>query len=118
MTFLIKYLELDTKIIFASDLDIKLKKLDYVIELTKKVGGDIFVFGALGKDYTNIEYLNKHNIKAYFQNYNHPQYSQLSNNFHPFMGIIDLLFNIDSNLVVNKILENNITKNQLKELYA
>lgn len=118
LNFLIKYLNIDTKIVLASDLDIKSKKLDYVIELTKKVGGDIFVFGALGKDYANIEYLNKHKIKAYFQNYNHPQYTQLSNDFHPFIGIIDLLFNVDRNLIVDKILENNITKNQLKELYV
>lgn len=118
LNFLIKYLNIDTKIVLASDLDIKSKKLDYVIELTKKVGGDIFVFGALGKDYANIEYLNKHNIKPYFQKYNHPQYSQLSNDFHPFMGIIDLLFNVDRNLIIDKIVESNITKNQLTELYV
>lgn len=118
LNFLIKYLNIDTKIVLASDLDIKSKKIDYVIELTKKVGGDIFIFGALGKDYANIEYLNKHNIKAYFQSYNHPQYTQLSNNFHSFMGIIDLLFNVDRNLIIDKIVESNITKNQLKELYV
>jgi hypothetical protein len=118
LIFLIKYLEIDTKIVLASDLDIKSKKIDYVLELTKKVGGDIFVFGALGKDYANIEYLNKHNINAYFQSYNHPQYKQLSNNFYPFIGIIDLLFNVDRDLIIDKILEGNITKNQLKELYV
>jgi len=118
LDFIINYLNIDTKIVFASELDIKLKKLDYVIELTKKVGGDVFIFGALGKDYADIDYLNNHGIKPYFQEYKHPEYSQLSDGFHPYIGIIDLLFNIDKDFIIDTIFEKNITKNQLKELYV
>jgi hypothetical protein len=110
--FLISYLELKTEIIFGSELKIEAKKLDYVVETTKKLNGNIFVFGSLGKNYANIEYLKNSGITAYFQEYNHPIYKQNSSKFQKYMGIIDLLFNEVS--VTEIILKDNIKKEYLK----
>jgi len=115
---LLEYLKIDTKIVFASSLNIKSKKLNYVIELSKKLNADIFVFGALGKNYADIEYLKQQNIKPYFQEYKHPIYTQLSKEFHPYMGIIDLLFNEDRDKIIDIILSNNIDKYRLRKKYA
>ena len=115
--FLKDYLKIDTKIVFASDLDIKSKKLEYVCELTHKVGGNIFVFGALGKSYADEKVLKEHNIKAYFQEYNHPIYKQLSKTFYPYMGVIDILFNEKKEDIKDIILSKNITNTMLKEKY-
>lgn len=115
LSFIINYLDIDTKIVFASDLDIKSKKLEYVCELTNRLDGDIFVFGSQGKKYADEDYLGAKNIKPYFQEYKHPIYEQLSKEFYSYMGILDILFNEDKNKIVDIILFNNITKKELRE---
>lgn len=109
---IIEYLKINTKVTFASDLSIQSKKLDYVIELTKKTSGNVFVFGALGKDYADKEILLQNRITPYFQDYSHPQYKQLGAEFIPYMSILDLLFNhgTDSLEIIGK---GNITKQNL-----
>ncbi|MBD3824738.1 MAG: WbqC family protein [Epsilonproteobacteria bacterium] len=93
LRFLVSYLEIRTPILYASSLDIKAKKLDYVIEMCQKTGASSFLFGALGREYADEKVLKDAGITPIFQNYNHPLYSQTSAEFHPYMGIIDLLFN-------------------------
>ena len=115
------YLEIKTKILFASDLFITSQKLDYVIELTRKAGdgeggGDIFVFGALGKDYADIEYLNQKGIIPYFQNYCHPVYTQNTKEFIPCMSILDLMFNEPREKLTDIIMSGNITKEKMIEM--
>lgn len=117
----LEYLEIKTKILFASDLSITSQKLDYVIELTHKAGngegkGDIFVFGALGKDYADVGYLSQERIIPYFQNYCHPVYNQNSKQFIPYMSILDLMFNEPRERLLDIIMSGNIIKNKLLEL--
>lgn len=111
---IVNYLKIDTKIIFASDLDIKSKKIDYVIELTKKLNGNIFIFGKLGQDYADVNYLNDNQIKSIFQDYQHPEYKQKGADFIPCLGIIDLIMNIDPENVIEVILSGNINKKNIK----
>lgn len=85
------YLGIKTKIRFASELQIASKKLDYVIELTKKLQGDMFVFGALGREYADVEVLKAGGVAAYFQDYHHPVYEQGRPEFASHLSIIDLL---------------------------
>jgi hypothetical protein len=114
LKFIVDYLEIETKIVWASDLNIEAKKLDYVVELTKKLDGDIFVFGSQGKNYADVDYIQQKNITAYFQEYNHPIYTQLGTKFYPYMGIIDLLFNEDKEKIKEIILNQNISKDELR----
>jgi len=92
LEFLVKHLNIETKIIFSSELNIQSKKQEYVIELTKKLGGDEFLFGAFGKEYVSKELFFKNAIVPHFQEYKHPKYFQKSPIFHPFMGVLDLVF--------------------------
>lgn len=116
LEFIVDYLKIDTKIVFASNLNIEEKKLDYVIELTQKLNGDVFVFGAQGKDYADINYLKEQNIIPYFQDYKHPDYKQRSKEFHSYIGVVDLLFNEKKDEITNIILSANITKDELRKL--
>ncbi|MBU3934949.1 WbqC family protein [Patescibacteria group bacterium] len=98
----------------ASELNFQLHKSDLVLEMCKKLEADLYVFGALGKDYAKEEDFNKEGIKIYFQDYKHPIYPQLYNEFIPSMGIIDLLFNCgDKSLEI--LMGNNISKKELTE---
>ncbi len=112
------YLDIRTKILLASELEITSRKLDYVIELTQKVDGDIFVFGALGKDYGDIDQLNRYGIKPYFQEYCHPVYRQLSREFVYNMSILDIMFNELRDKIADIIISGNITKEELVECVA
>ncbi len=114
LDFIIDYLDVDTKIVFASELNIQSKKLDYVVELTQKLNGSKFVFGSQGKEYANNDYLLQKGIYPYFQNYIHPEYQQLTKEFHPYMGIIDMLFNESQSSIKDIILRDNITKEKLR----
>jgi len=116
LDFIVKQLEIKSTIVFASNLNIESKKLDYVCELTQKLDGELFVFGSQGKDYADLDYLKTKNITPYFQEYQHPSYHQSSKEFHPYMGIIDLLFNEPQSEVKNIILTNNISKNKLRSI--
>lgn len=114
--FIIDYLEITTKVIFASTLKIKSRKLEYIIELTEKLNGNLFVFGEKGKDYADINYLKAKNIFSYFQEYNHPEYNQLCKKFHSNLGIIDILFNEDKNKIIDIILRDNIKQEELRNM--
>jgi len=97
---LIKYfydlLELKTKIIMASELDIQetLRGTDRVVSLVKSVSGDTYIYGGGAKGYQVDEIFYQNNIKLIGQNFNHPKYPQRFEKFIPGMSLIDLLFNI------------------------
>lgn len=109
----VNYLQIKTPISLASDLSISSKKLDYVIELTRKLNGDAFLFGALGKNYADEEKLSENNVIPLFQDYIHPEYKQNNDSFVPFLSIVDLLMNYGTN-ATEKLLEGNILRNSLE----
>ncbi|MBU2540198.1 WbqC family protein [Patescibacteria group bacterium] len=101
----------------ASELNFQGSKSDLVLDMCKKLGADLYIFGTLGKDYAEEEKFTKENIKIYSQEYKHPVYPQLHGKFLPYMSIIDLLFNCgDKSLEI--LMENNITKKELLKIYG
>lgn len=100
----------------ASELDFQGHKSDLVLDMCKKLRADLFIFGALGKDYAKEDDFAKEGIKIYFQDYKHPVYPQLYGDFLPYMSIIDLLFNCgDKSLEI--LMEGNITKEELTKKF-
>lgn len=116
LELIVDFMEVKTRIVFASDLNITAKKLDYVCELTKKLNGTIFIFGSQGKGYADTNYLKKQDIAPYFQDYRCSPYPQMTKKFHPYMGVIDLLFNENKDNLKNIILSNNIIKSDLESM--
>lgn len=110
---LLAYLGIETQIKFASELNICESKLDYVIELTQKTNGDIFVFGAQGKDYADTQVLSGVGIRPHFQDYRHPAYEQCNQVFVPYMSVIDGMF-CAGRALKELIMKNNVTKQQLR----
>ena len=72
----------------------------------------IYIFGILGKDYTNLKDFEDNGIKTIFQNYKHPSYSQIHGEFNQNLSIIDLLFNCGQNSY-DIIMSNNISQKDL-----
>ena len=104
LKFFLKNLDIETKILKASNYDFKGKKSDLVLDMCLKLKASKFIFGEQGINYANKESFKKKKIKIAFQNYIHPIYSQNSKNFISNLSILDLIFNHgkDSLKIINK----------------
>jgi hypothetical protein len=96
----------------ASDFRFRGQKSDLVLDMCKQLGADVYIFGALGKDYAQVEDFETAGIQVVFQDYNHPTYPQQHVHFISHLSIIDLLFNCgDESLDI--LMSGNITRADL-----
>ena len=93
LKILLRLLSIKINIVKLSELGVKGKKSNLVLNVCKKLKANQFIFGEKGHDYAVIEDFNKNNIKPVFQNYIHPTYKQIGNKFISHLSVIDLLFN-------------------------
>lgn len=113
LKWFLKELRIKTEYCKASESNFQGHKSDLVLNMCEKLGANLYIFGALGKDYAREEDFVKEGVKIYFQDYNHPRYPQLwGNDFSPFMSIIDLFFNCGSKSL-EVLMEGNINKEEL-----
>lgn len=93
INFIINELQINTKIIFSSELAITKKKSDLNLEICKRLDADIYLSGIQGKNYLIEDDFKKNEIEVQFQNFQHPEYEQYYKPFIPNMASVDLLFN-------------------------
>lgn len=90
---LTKLLNISTPIILESELGITSTRTERIIDICQKMGGTIYLSGAGGMNYLDENRFVETGIQLKYQNYVHPTYPQLYNDFIPYMSVIDLLFN-------------------------
>jgi hypothetical protein len=73
--------------------DIVGKKNNLILSMCKTVCADVLVLGSGGRDYIDINFFNKYDVKIVFQDFKHPVYNQFHGTFLPFMSFVDILFN-------------------------
>ncbi len=100
LMFWLDVLDIHTKVIKSSSLDVSSKKSDFVFDLCKAVDADYYIAGAMGKDYLETEKFNKAGITLEFQDYKHPVYPQLHGEFLPNMGIVDFAMNSEDYSII------------------
>ena len=85
-----------TGIVRANELGIgaNLKSTDLLVEILKKVGGDVYISGLGGGKYMEEEKFLMNNIKLEYFEFKPFKYPQRWNGFEPYMSAIDLLFNL------------------------
>lgn len=93
LKFMLSAFDIHVPILKASDYDFTGSKSDLVLDMCIKLKANKYIFGSQGKSYADLESFNKNKIKVYFQEYNHPEYTQLHGSFLPYMSALDLLFN-------------------------
>lgn len=96
------------------DYNFEGQKSGLVLDMCKKLGADIYIFGEQGKDYADLEAFHAAAIIPVFQKYNYPQYRQLHGDFIPYLSIVDLLFNCGPESL-SVIMENNLKRSDLLE---
>ena len=87
------YLEIDTKIIISSTIDIdhSLKSQDKVIALNKVLNATKYINPIGGIELYDFEKFQNENIELFFLNSNVPEYNQFGKEFIPYLSIIDVL---------------------------
>jgi len=91
----IEFLGIKIEIIKESELNVKGKSTERLVNVCKKIGADTYISGPGAKDYTDEKLFEKNNVKLFYQNYSHPQYFQHSTeSFIPNLSIIDMLANV------------------------
>jgi hypothetical protein len=91
--YLLEYLEIKTKIVYSSDLNIEGKKSEFIKNICLELKANSYLSGPLGKSYLDLGLFKDANIQVKFDEYNHPQYKQLFENFYPNLSIFDLILN-------------------------
>lgn len=86
-------LGIDVEFTRASDHDFTGTKSELVLDMCRQLGADRYVFGAVGRDYAEVEQFTEAGIEVVFQDYRHPTYPQLYGEFEPYLSVVDLLFN-------------------------
>ncbi|WP_252250248.1 WbqC family protein [Clostridium sp. ZBS13] len=115
--YLLNELGIKTKLCRQSDVNIKNKKQELILELCKKFESEIFVFGKMGENYVNVDYFKDNKVNPYFQEYKHPTYIQHWGEFVPNLTIMDLLFNVNKDNVLEIIMNGNITKEKISKMF-
>ena len=111
--FIMNELEIKSKIVFSSELEISKKGSDRVLDICKAVDADHYITGTFwAESNLRVEEFKKSNIDIEFQKFQHPIYKQIHGEFIPEMSIIDLLFN-EGRKEAKKILQNSTSSSHI-----
>ncbi len=91
--FLLGSFGIEKEIARASELGVKGKKEELLINICRKLGVTHYLSGPDGAKYLNMQAWKDKNIEVDFQNYIHPVYEQLYGEFVSNLSATDLLFN-------------------------
>ena len=92
INFLKSAFEIETNILFSSELNLTSQSTQRLVEIVESVGCDTYLSGAMGHNYLNVPLFRKKNIDVKFQDFKHPTYKQCYEGFCPNMSAIDALF--------------------------
>jgi hypothetical protein len=93
LKWLFDVLEINIKMVYSSNLNVKSTKTQRLVDICKAIGADVYLSGIGGKNYLDLTLFEKEGIKVEFQNFKHPLYPQRFGGFIENLSIIDLLFN-------------------------
>jgi len=93
LEFGLRALNIKTPLVTASAYEFRGQKSDLVLDMCRKLGASMYIFGAQGRNYADVASFAAAGIEVRFQDYQHPHYPQQHGAFEPFMSVLDLLFN-------------------------
>lgn len=91
--FFVRYLNVETKIYFLSELNLRGKGTALLVRILKTIGGDSYLSSLGGKKYINENFLKQKGIEVRYYKFNPPVYPQLWGDFLYNLSIIDLVLN-------------------------
>jgi WbqC-like protein family len=91
--YLLDAFRIETKLYFGSQMKASGEKDELVLNLCRELGATAYLSGPLGRNYLREELFREHTIAVRYDNYHHPEYSQVYPGFESPMAAVDLLFN-------------------------
>ena len=111
--FIIKDLELHTRLVLASDYKAEGKYMDQVVHLVDALIAEVYFAESYQKPYLETEKyrekLSEIQVKVVYQNYKPAVYKQLHSPFAPLLSVIDLFMNLGKK-TLQTILKGNVKK--------
>lgn len=102
--FVCKLLEINTKLVVASKLDLSLTgRNERIIEICKKLDGTVYFSGYGGKEYHDESLFQKNDITIKYTSFEQKEYKQLQGNFLNGLSVLDVLMNCGTNKVIEFI---------------
>ncbi|MFB0523511.1 MAG: WbqC family protein [Candidatus Bathyarchaeia archaeon] len=89
---LMRFLNIKTRLVLASTLDVEGKKSELIIRQCKALDADTYLSGAGGKAYIDIQEFKDAGLKVVFQDFKYPVYKQLHGDYIPNLSVVDYLF--------------------------
>lgn len=88
------FLEIRTKLVLASELDVKGKKSHLVLDICKQTNADELLANSGSRGYLeeDMEIFEKEGIKMSYHKFKHPHYKQKGKIFLEYLSVLDLLF--------------------------
>jgi hypothetical protein len=77
----------------SSQLELRKDPTDRLIDICKAVKADTYLSGQDGIKYMDLDRFKENGLKVIIQDFKHPVYPQMFNNFESHMSVTDLLFN-------------------------
>ena len=104
---LVDYFEIDTKLTVSSSISIdnKLKSEDKVIAICKEQKAGVYINPIGGVNLYDKELFRSHNLELQFQKSIYIEYKQFSNEFIPWLSIIDVMM-FNDKLSIKKLFNN------------
>lgn len=93
LEFWLKHLEIKTKIVRLSELDITGRKSDLVVNICKYFKAAHYISGSLGRDYIVESDFAQHNITIEYQQFKQLEYTQLYGDFIANLSVVDYCMN-------------------------
>ena len=94
LTYFIEKLGIETRIVYASEINAPGAATERLVNLIRAVGGDRYYSGAYALEaYLDLEALTRAGILLELQEWRAPVYPQLEGDFVPDLSILDLLLN-------------------------
>ena len=96
----------NVKFIRSSDLNVKTNSTQRLVDLIKRVGGNVYLSGKGGDNYQDHKLFEKENIMLIYNEIPNIEYGQLkTEKFIPGLSVIDIIFNIGFEEIKNKFLK-------------
>jgi len=89
-----KILDINNSMLFSSRLDVdEYKGSNLILQICSLLGANQYLCGSFGKDYLNLDDFHKAGIEIIWQDFHHPQYPQIGDNFTPNLSALDIVLN-------------------------
>jgi hypothetical protein len=89
---LMRFLNVETPLVMASNIEACGKKSDLILSQCKAVNADVQLSGTGARNYLQVDRFEEDGIKVVFQDFKYPQYLQLQGGFIPNLSVVDYLF--------------------------